>query len=325
MHDLFIVPSFDNHDLTLLKRGAIATPLLIYCVYLHFCQVLHPLLLMISTGWSAMRLDPRVVITTYFIPYILALQDVFNDEKQDSFCLSPQTSTLLQLAPHLEGPQCSSHQNHPTKAKSEPSPRTPWTHEPQCLTSAYNNQSYCVYTSANSHTQRGISLFTTPLLASKAASHPAFLPSPSPPPSQHPTPPYLHTPIPGKGNGLLATSLLHRGSLIHAHPPIGIYSIDALMADHNTGYMFLNRSVSQLGEQGRALFWGMGNTRTEEEGVKGWETMGRVETNGFGWVWEGEEVWVVLAESAVRCCSLLIAINETAQGKGRRRCLETKC
>lgn len=98
----------------------------------------------------------------------------------------------------------------------------PWSYPPACTSILPSlNDKLCIYTSKSFAHGRGISLFTTPSLATQFAALPAFL-SPSSLSTQAiniPTNTSRTALIPGKGTGLLASQPLTFGDRITAYTP----------------------------------------------------------------------------------------------------------
>jgi hypothetical protein len=107
------------------------------------------------------------------------------------------------------------------KAKKEKE-HAPWSHPPVCTEILQSiNDKLCVYTSTTFGNGRGISIFTTPVLAEQFASLPAFR-NPLALLSQDintPTGTYRATSVPGKGIGMLASQPLGFGTRVTSHTP----------------------------------------------------------------------------------------------------------
>lgn len=118
---------------------------------------------------------------------------------------------------------------------------SPWSYPPTCTPFLPSlNSTLCIYTSTTFASGRGISIFTTPALASHYASLPAFL-QPSLLTAQHintHTATWRTQSLPGKGTGVLATRPLHYRDTITAYTPA-----------------FLAVLESELSTQDREVYW----------------------------------------------------------------------
>lgn len=173
-----------------------------------------------------------------------------------------------------------------------------WTHEPKCLKDDTTAQTFCVYTDARFANGRGISLFTTPLIAGKVLTLPAF------------TQPGLHDEVnlvndqpwevkfvPGRGNGLFATRTLNRGDLIISTTPLGIYMSDAFFPDFPLDYRYLHMSFDQLPKSSQEILM------SSAAHYEGDPIMERINTNAFAGEFEGEPHFLLYPETAV--CTFL--------------------
>ncbi|KAK1757040.1 hypothetical protein QBC47DRAFT_342056 [Echria macrotheca] len=120
---------------------------------------------------------------------------------------------------HLHHPFCPS--PYPTTTKPIP----PWTHNPYCInTSSSSSPPWCVFTNAalpsHSHNPHGLSIITTPDLASTLFSNltsarlDAAYTQPPPPDRLFLEKPYAVIPIAGKGMGAVATRRIQREKVV---------------------------------------------------------------------------------------------------------------
>ncbi|CAG8984139.1 hypothetical protein HYALB_00006242, partial [Hymenoscyphus albidus] len=167
-------------------------------------------------------------------------------------------------------------------AISKPTPpktNNKWTTKPICQHNA-ENQEFCVYTNTHYANNRGISFFTTPSIATKVLSLPAFTnPSLLDSANDFANAPWEVRNIPGKGKGLFATRKLERGDLILANTPLGAYNTHAFTADPGLapglGYQYLRKTLEQLPEKSQESFLGAA-THAEGDVV-----VERIKTNAY--------------------------------------------
>ncbi|TVY12524.1 hypothetical protein LARI1_G009549 [Lachnellula arida] len=211
---------------------------------------------------------------------------------QGNICFTPNKNTFLNysqlISEDLSAGSCSRE-----RSVRIPKPK-PWSREPQCLTEKGTNESYCVYTNEKFANGRGISFFTTPSIAEKVTHLPAFT---DPKLHKHVNkfhddPPWEMRNVPGRGNGLFATRTLHRGDLILANTPMGVYQSDAFFPDYELGYKYLRKSFDQLPKSSREIFLRMATHNPGDP------VMERINTNAFAGDFEGAPHFILYPETA---------------------------
>jgi len=168
-----------------------------------------------------------------------------------------------------------------------------WSEPVKCIPKNDSKTDYCVYTSNEFASGRGISFFTTPAIIEKIKRLPAFTDidvhkNINPPEN----PPWEVQNIQGRGNGLFATRQLQRGDTIISELPLGVYHTDALAPDSELGYIYLHTAFMQLPEPSQKLYL---NT----VGGSGDPIMERVNKNSFGAEMFGASHFLVYPETAV--------------------------
>jgi hypothetical protein len=143
-------------------------------------------------------------------------------------CWSKSPLYTIDLQTSMNGlkeyPLCSQHSGLSTSTvhTEKEADYAPWSHAPICTSILPGiNDTLCVYTDTSFAENRGISIFTTPHLANRFASLPAFRDT-SALTSQainKPTDTYQATSIPGKGIGMLASRPLAVGDRVTAYTP----------------------------------------------------------------------------------------------------------
>ncbi|CAK7238560.1 Serine O-succinyltransferase [Sporothrix eucalyptigena] len=108
---------------------------------------------------------------------------------------------------------------------------TPWIHRPQCV----GQLPACVYT------QDGLSLVTTPDVASDAAAA-AYT-------TRQQSFPYEARDIPGKGKGAVATRAISRGEFIVEERPLLLARLDLFHGETNDHHNLLEEALAQLSEK----------------------------------------------------------------------------
>jgi hypothetical protein len=215
-----------------------------------------------------------------------------NLDLEGNLCSPPDRHTFLNysqiIKDDIPAETCSQHDH--VLAPSKPKP---WSHKPQCLTEKGTNETYCVYTNERFAKGRGISFFTTPSIAEKVTELPAFTDD-----GLHndvnnfDNPPWEIRNIPGRGNGLFATRTLHRGDLILANTPMGVYQSDAFFPDYELGYQYLRKTFDQLPKSSQEIFLRMA-THSPGDAV-----MERINTNAFAGDFEGAPHFLLYPETA---------------------------
>lgn len=227
----------------------------------------------------------------------------FNYRPQEDFCsIAEQIFFPNFTAPRIEEERqhgsgiCNHHEHTEANvARVSPTPYAPWTHKKQCVEDEENYVEYCVYTNANFANGRGISFFTSPSIAKRVETLPAFLQS-----GIHDNtnkfvdPPWEVRNVPGRGNGLFATRKLHRGDEILSDTPVGVYQSDAFFPDYPLGYKYLRKTFDQLPNATREII-----LRTAAHSP-GDPIMERINTNAFAGEFEGAPHFLLYPETAVR-------------------------
>jgi hypothetical protein len=197
----------------------------------------------------------------------------------------------------------SSHQNF--DGQISPSLGGIWTHEPQCLSDPETSEKFCTYTNSSFAFNRGISLFTSPNLATFISTLPAFTsPTLAPNINNFTDAPWEIKHIPGRGNGLFATRLLQRGDPILASTPVGIFQSDAFFPDYGLGYRYLGIAYEQLPKKTRELVMRMARHDGGRGDGHGQELMERINTNAFAGEFGGKPCFLLYPETGV-CFSFL--------------------
>ena len=219
-----------------------------------------------------------------------ASQQPLNLDFRDDFCSVTEKDSLLSLShfrEHHELESCNPH----SYIKSTPA--NIWTEEVKCIPNTNTTEDYCVYTDDQFANGRGISFFTTPSIAKRVASLPAFTQKGLYDNVNNFTnPPWEIKQIPGRGKGLFATRTLHRGDPIVADTPVGVYLSDAFPHDFPLGYIYLHTAFIQLPKPTQNLFL---ETATYADGDP---IMERINTNAFSGEFEGASHFLMYPETA---------------------------
>lgn len=196
---------------------------------------------------------------------------------------------------------------------SKSSTPSPWQYSPVCsntTSTSPKTPQFCVYTSTTFASGRGISLLTTPKIASKIASLPAFTsPTPFKPLFNSLNPaPFEVRELPGRGMGVIATRPIKRGTILFAYPTIGIYHNSAFPRLHNsssssssqthTHSSLFSLSASQLPPSSSNLLYSLAAHEPHRQLPNGEGVIGRLNTNTFGEDFLGQEHSIVVPETA---------------------------
>jgi hypothetical protein len=151
-------------------------------------------------------------------------------------------------------------------------PYEPWTHEPICVPSnsaADYDQSldtqYCVYTNTNFRCGRGISVVTTPAIATTIAASAAFM---SDYDCERPVhyPPYQEIELPGRGTGLIANRTIEQSELLMLDSPTFLLNTNAHdELDEQPRRMLMWKGMEQLPGPTRELTLGMAKHQGGDE------------------------------------------------------------
>jgi hypothetical protein len=139
----------------------------------------------------------------------------------------------------------------------------PWTNPPRCLRPKTsdnvpdkNTQEtiYCLYTSSTFHSSHGVSIITTPELASDLVSNNALSDRPFSPAFHRPTQPdtYKIVSIPHKGKGVIATRKIKRGEILMVDYPavlMGVSFLEDVEGHHRR--RLVRRGIELLPEETR--------------------------------------------------------------------------
>lgn len=245
-----------------------------------------------------------------------------------SLLILVRASTHQDILSSLSATSISPHPDlhlHPTCPKppsqlllSTPNPQSaprPWTHAPACIeTNVSSAPHVCLYTNSSFALNRGISILTTPDIAAEIASLPAFtahLPTTYLPPAANPA--YAIRPIAGKGLGLVATRMIHRGERIFAVPIVGIYHVDTFLRRRRESPDTVKRyarlfeeSVVRLPRETRERFWALAAHEDALKGRDGKGVVGRLNTNTFAEDFGEMEHSIAAPETAVSILSRVV-------------------
>ncbi|KAL3420942.1 hypothetical protein PVAG01_07387 [Phlyctema vagabunda] len=237
--------------------------------------------------------DMRFIrITLWLLAQFSDAGQVVGDIKQlDNVCRIGQRDDFLQhRKPTFEqSPALCSHVHKPSHSDVH----SPWTYKPRCMPKDSTNEIYCVFTNINFAGGRGISIFTSPKNAqsiSRIAASTNTVPAGV---NNFSDPPYEVRNIAGRGNGLFATRTLHRGDVIMAETPVGIYQSDAFPMDYELGYRYLNTAFKRLPKETQAKFMSMAAQNP------GHDIMERVNTISFAGEFGGSAHFLVYPHTAL--------------------------
>ncbi|THV50499.1 hypothetical protein BGAL_0147g00020 [Botrytis galanthina] len=203
--------------------------------------------------------------------------------------------------------------NESNTTLSTSSSPSPWQYSPVCsniTSTSPKTPQFCVYTSTTFASGRGISLLTTPKIASKIASLPAFTSSlPFQPLYNSSNPaPFEIRQLPGRGMGVIATRPIKRGTILFAYPTIGIYHNSAFPRSHNSSSLSQNQnqnhtslfslSATQLPPSTSNLLYSLAAHEPHRQLHNGEGIIGRLNTNTFGEDFLGQEHSIVVPETA---------------------------
>lgn len=214
-------------------------------------------------------------------------------EIRSDYCTRGENEALISLSRSLKGINDHLDMCGINKLGKLSSP-SPWTLSPKCMPRQNSSSEYCVYTNNEFASGRGISFFTSPSIARRIATLPAFTEK-----NIHSKanlfddPPWEIKVIPGRGKGLFATRTLYRGDEIVTSTPVGAFQSDALMADFALDYIYLHTAFIHLPESTQELFM------STMAGSKGDPIMERINTNAFSGEFEGVPHFLMYPETAV--------------------------
>ena len=167
----------------------------------------------------------------------------------------------------------------------------PWNSATECLTQPQPNRDFCIYTSSKFANHRGLSLFTTPDIASIISSLSTFT---TPSETQPTLAQFYETSLPGRGKGLIANQSIERGSLILSSSPVLIVDeeiFDIFTDEHR--FPFQRKAIDRLPSETKKLFYGLAGH------FGGDEVEDRIKTNTFSAIFGDRKHGVVVPEAAV--------------------------
>ena len=194
--------------------------------------------------------------------------------------------------PPVRPPTCAT-----TDARIAGSPESwaPWTHRPYCNGTA----DYCVFTNAVVSGRRGVSLVTSPEVASSSTEslEEAWAVAFPHPEKGYDKPPYELRDVPGKGKGLVATRRIERDRVILIERPVVL--MPAVPPPGLAGEQraeVLRAAVEQLGRPELVL-------DLAAKGTPGFSPVeDLIQTNGFGLMLDGGDFAGVFPEVSVSSC-----------------------
>ncbi|KAF2123244.1 hypothetical protein BDV96DRAFT_608887 [Lophiotrema nucula] len=171
----------------------------------------------------------------------------------------------------------------------------PWTFWPECYSNENTTEPYCVFTSQNFASGRGIFIVDTATNAYQFLQKPAFAdPNALRRVNQYSNPSFEQREFPGKGRGLVANKTLHRGDQIFASTPLIIANTDVYDLVDSERLALSHRGVEQLPSTSQTLFWSL------LDHFKGDPVDDRINTNAFEvYLLGGQVKHVVLPEIAM--------------------------
>ncbi|KAJ9608197.1 hypothetical protein H2200_007185 [Cladophialophora chaetospira] len=161
---------------------------------------------------------------------------------------------------------------------ASPGSNGPWTHDPICT--EYRpalNSTLCVYTDTTFNNGRGISIFTTPEIASQIADTISSLKAAEPLSIQAKTHPWTTIPVPNKGIGVIATEPLSRGDLVSSFHPYLVLHTENILSTTDEREKFLRLAISQLPKSSQEQFYDLAKMFDDERLV----AQDVVKSNGF--------------------------------------------
>ena len=179
-----------------------------------------------------------------------------------------------------------------------------WTQVPLCTPdSTTSREQFCIYTSASFAGGRGISILTTPSIATYFSSLPVLKTTTfsHPPNGVASPPPFEIKSIPGKGLGVIANRTIYRGERLFASTAVGVFHNSAFLSRRSRDYAqharLMKVGVDALPVASKKLFYGM--AMQEKKGnEKIDEVVGRLNVNTFGEDFGGEEHSLAVPETA---------------------------
>ncbi|KAK0738193.1 hypothetical protein B0T18DRAFT_483179 [Schizothecium vesticola] len=179
----------------------------------------------------------------------------------------PLSSTQPPSSPTITNTPTLSARRHPPPPST---PASPWSRAPICRRVGHSE--FCAFTHATFASGHGISLITTPsrilLLGSQPPLNLTDALSSGDDVIPPPPPPYKPTPIPGKGLGLVATSLIRAGTRVMRATP-AIMVDDVAFRGLRRGDLKVLLGQGVMGLPGREGFLGLSDAAGEGEGENG--------------------------------------------------------
>lgn len=182
--------------------------------------------------------------------------------------------------------------------------------------SSQSSHNYHVYSSRDFAGGRGISIVTTEERIKKFQDVTL-----APGINDNSSPPFLEQDIPGKGRGIIATKLLHRGDRIFAHTPLLMIDADVFDEAEFEWSALEEEAVNNLPAESQKMFWELFGQPVLHP------VSGRIDPNAFDLDMSEDEdsYYAVFPETAVRQTApppLLPLENSSCQVTKKKKILE---
>ncbi|KAH7119688.1 hypothetical protein B0J11DRAFT_66286 [Dendryphion nanum] len=203
----------------------------------------------------------------------------------------PSSTLLADISLHQNITQQTLQQSYESARQT---PNFPWTYWPLCYSNENTTEPYCVFSSQEFASGRGIFIVSSADKAYEILKKPAFSdPEALSRINNHANPPFIQHEFPGKGRGLVANKTLHRGDQIFASTPLLITNPNSYLLSETERLALVHRGVETLPEKSKPLFWAL------LDHFKGDAVDDRINTNAFEININGELQHAVLPEIAM--------------------------
>ncbi|KAF2009402.1 SET domain-containing protein [Aaosphaeria arxii CBS 175.79] len=167
-----------------------------------------------------------------------------------------------------------------------------WTHWPECFENVNTTSPYCVFSSQEFASGRGIFLITNSKNAERILKKPAMAaPETLSRANLKRDLPFELREVPGKGRGLFATRVIQMGEQIFANTAIVLVDSDSGVLADEERKALIARGVDSLPEAANKDFWALLDHFDEDKGPEG-----RINTNAFDVTINGDSYYAVIPE-----------------------------
>lgn len=243
----------------------------------------------------------KLIIISNIIPYAAVSLAFQQRIISDDVCSSALSQVPHSQQDQLEGCRYFGQDHLNTVSLTYSS--SPWTSQDNCHNST---ETFCVFSSKTFAGGRGISILTTIDRVENLQQLPAFVDENAlSGVNEQPSPPFEEKELPGRGRGLIANKMLHRGDKIFAHTPILMLDSEIFGELETDQWLELEHAgVNNLPPKTKKMFSALYGSPVTDP------VSDRIDTNAFVLDLHGVTYYAVFPETAVSARSIITKANE---------------